>query len=85
MGKSKSDQVSSNRLALVAPVIRGLLANPTGEQDIPYEPIILKSLTSEKAVNFAGSAENAEAQDYPAPLKKGPNSPFFLRKISANN
>ncbi|MHC4570837.1 MAG: SDR family NAD(P)-dependent oxidoreductase [Planctomycetota bacterium] len=78
MGKSKSDQTNLSRLALLAPVIRGFLANPTGDEDIPYEPVILKSLTSEKAVNFASSAENAEAKDYPAPLKKGPNPPLFL-------
>jgi len=78
MGKSKPEQTNSSRLAFLAPVIRGLLANPTGNEDIPYEPVILKSLTSKDAIDFAGSAENAEAQDYPAPLKKGPNPPLFL-------
>jgi len=67
-----------NRLAAVTPVIRGLLANPTGNEDIPYEPVILKSLTGKEAVNFAASAENAEARQYPAPLKKGPSPPLFL-------
>jgi NAD(P)-dependent dehydrogenase (short-subunit alcohol dehydrogenase family) len=78
MAQSKPDQTNLSRLALVAPVIRGLLANPTGDEDIPYEPVILKSLTSKVAIEFAGSAENAEAQGYPAPLKKGPNPPLFL-------
>ena len=45
----------------MAPVIRGLLANPTGNEDIPYEPVILKSLTNKEAVDFAAFAENAKA------------------------
>jgi len=68
----------SKPLAAVAPVIRGLLANPTGNEDIPYEPVILKSLTGKEAVNFAASAGNAEARQYPAPLTKGRRPPLFL-------
>ncbi len=78
MDKNKSNQVNLNRLALVTPVIRGLLANPTGNPDIPYEPVILKSLTSKEAVNFAASAESAKAQQYPTPLAKGRKPPLFL-------
>ena len=52
MDKSKSNQINLNRLAPVAPVIRGLLANPTGNEDIPYEPVILKSLTNKEAVDL---------------------------------
>jgi len=77
----QSKPLSFNRLAIVAPVIRGLLAKPTGDEDIPYEPVILKSLTSEEAVNFAASAENAKAQQYPAPLGKSQRPPLFLDAI----
>ncbi len=73
-----------NRLAAVAPIIRGLLANPTGNEDIPYEPIILKSLTNKEAVDFAASAGNVEARQYPAPLTKGPNPPLFLDAVDFN-
>ena len=78
MDEGKSNQVNPNRLALLAPVIRGLLANPTGNQDIPYEPVILKFLTGREAVDFAASAENAKAQRYPAPLAKSQRPPLFL-------
>ena len=71
-------------LAKIAPIVRGLLAEPTGEQDIPYDPIILKSLTSKEAVDFAGSEKNAEAQQYPAPLMKGRNPPLFLSDADYN-
>jgi hypothetical protein len=76
-----SEQKSSNRLALVAPIVRGLLARPTGSGDIPYEPVILRSLTSKEAVEFAGSAENAEAEKYPVPLKKGTKPPLFVEDV----
>ncbi len=77
MSNNASNQSSSSRLARIAPIVRGLLAEPTGNQDIPYEPVILKSLTSKEAVDFAGSAKNAEAQRYPAPLTKGRRLPLF--------
>ena len=50
-----------SRLVQITPIVRGLLAEPTGEQDIPYKPVILKSLTSKEAIDFAGSAENIKA------------------------
>jgi len=56
-----------SRLARLILIVRGLLANSTGNEDIPYEPVILRSLTSKEAVNFAASAEKAKAQRYPAP------------------
>jgi NAD(P)-dependent dehydrogenase (short-subunit alcohol dehydrogenase family) len=67
-----------NRLAQIIPIVRGLLAGPTGNPDIPYKPVILKSLTSNAAIDFAGSGKNAEPQDYPAPLTKGRTPPLFL-------
>jgi NAD(P)-dependent dehydrogenase (short-subunit alcohol dehydrogenase family) len=71
-------------LAKIAPIVRGLLAVPTDNQDMPYEPVILKSLTSKEALEFAGYAKNAEAQRYPAPLMKGKNPPLFLDTIDKN-
>jgi len=67
------------------PIVRGLLAEPTGSQDIPYKPVILKSITSKEAIDFAGSAKNAEAQHYPTPLSKGRNPPLFLDAMDAND
>jgi len=67
-----------NRLVDITLIVRGLLANPTGNEDIPYKPVILKSLTDEKAVDFASSPKNAEAQHYPVPLTKGKRPPLFL-------
>ncbi len=85
MDKSKSNQINLNRLAQVSPVIRGLLANPTGNEDIPYEPVILKSLTNKEAVDFAASAENAKARQYPAPLRKSQKPPLFLDAVDFNS
>ncbi len=57
-------------LAKITPIVRGLLAEPTGNQDIPYEPVILKSLTDKEAVDFAGSAKNAEQAGWGLPHRK---------------
>ena len=78
MTNNESNQNSSEQLAKIAPIVRGLLAERTGEQDIPYNPVILKSLTSKEAVNFAGTENIAEAQHYPAPLTRSPRPPLFL-------
>jgi NAD(P)-dependent dehydrogenase (short-subunit alcohol dehydrogenase family) len=71
-------------LAKIAPIVRGLLTEPTGNQDMPHEPIILKSLMSQDAIDFAKSAKNADAQQYPAPLTKGKNPPLFLIAVDEN-
>ncbi len=81
MVESGSSEIKTNPLAYVAPIIRGLLAKPTGSEDIPYEPVILRSLTSKEAVEFAGSAENAEALQYPEPLTKGRTPPLFVEAV----
>ncbi len=72
------DQSSLSRLAQIIQIVRGLLANPTGNEDIPYDPVILKSLTSKEAIDFAGSAKNAEGKQYPPPLSKNQRPPLFL-------
>lgn len=71
-------------LAKKTPIIRGLLAEPTDNQDVPYKPIILKSLTSKDAIDFANSAKNADAKQYPSPLTKSKNPPLFLDTIDEN-
>jgi len=77
MKNRASSHGSLKRLAQIVPIVRGLLAEPTGNPDIPYKPVILKSLTTEEAIDFAGSSKNAEAQRYPAPLSKSRKPPLF--------
>jgi NAD(P)-dependent dehydrogenase (short-subunit alcohol dehydrogenase family) len=78
MSNGASSQQFERRLARIAPIVRGLLAEETGNQDIPYKPVILKSLTSKEAIGFADSLKNAEAREYPAPLSKSQRPPLFL-------
>jgi NAD(P)-dependent dehydrogenase (short-subunit alcohol dehydrogenase family) len=73
-----SQKSSLSRLPQITLIIRGLLANSTGNEDVPCEPVILRSLLNKEAVDFAGSAKNAEAQQYLAPLTKGKKPPLFL-------
>ena len=77
MTDNESKQNSLKQLAKMAPIVRGLLAEPTSNQDIPYNPVILKSLTSKEALEFASSATNAEAHEYPPPLNKDLGVPLF--------
>ncbi len=84
MDSNNSSRETSKQLAQIAPIIRGLLAEPTGEQDIPFKPVILRSLTTQEAIDFAGSAENAEADSYPEPLTKGSKPPLFLDTTGTN-
>ncbi|MGB2863889.1 MAG: SDR family NAD(P)-dependent oxidoreductase [Sedimentisphaerales bacterium] len=84
MTNNKTKHNSLERLAKIAPIVRGLLAERTGNQDIPYDPVILKSLTSKEAVDFAKTEINAEAQRYPAPLTKGKSPPLFLSDVDYN-
>ncbi len=84
MSEKVVDTGSPRRLVQITPIVRGLLAEPTGEPDIPYEPVIVKSLTSKEAVDFAGSAKNAQAQCYPAPLTKGQKPPLFPDAVDVN-
>ncbi len=94
MSNTTSDKKSLSRLAQITPITRGLLSEATGEQDLPYKPVIVKSLTSKEAIDefdpstslragklttgFAGSEKKAEAQQYPAPLVKREKPPLFL-------
>ena len=59
-------------------MVRGLLANPTGDADMPYEPVILKSITNKEALDFAGDEGNASRTPYPKPLTKGRKPPLFV-------
>lgn len=46
--------------AVVAPVLRGLLAEPRPDEDIPFQTAILEYRGNEEAINFAGSHEAVE-------------------------
>ena len=70
MKHNASDKHSLSRLVQIIPIVRGLLAEPTGDQDMPYEPVILKSLTNKEAIDFASSAKNAEQVGWGLPHRK---------------
>jgi hypothetical protein len=78
MTDNASERRALRRLAQIAPVIRGLLAEPTGDQDVPYQPVILKSLTTKEAITFAASAGDGKGTPYPAPLTQGHKPPLFF-------
>ena len=85
MTDNESKQNSVKQLAKIALIVRGLLAEPTGNQDIPYNPVILKFLTNKEAVDFADSANNAQASEYPLPLTKDQGIPLFPEALDSNS
>ena len=76
-----NESPETNQLARLTVIIRGLLANAADDEDHPWQPVILKTLTGKEAVDFAASAENTDAPKYPSPLIKGKNPPIFLADI----
>ncbi len=78
MKQSKSNQPSGGQLARIIPIVRGLLANPTGDPDTPWEPVVLKSITGREARAFADDEEKARRLPYPKPLTKGGKPPLYL-------
>jgi NAD(P)-dependent dehydrogenase (short-subunit alcohol dehydrogenase family) len=77
MEKNPSDRPSWGQPTEVIPIVRGLLARPTGDPDIPWEPVILRLIVGQEALDFAGDEANARRAHYPKPLVKGPKPPLF--------
>lgn len=71
-------ETAPTKIARLTPIVRGLLADATGNPDIPYAPVILKSLTTNEAIDFTASPKNADTADYPAPLQKADRPPLFV-------
>jgi len=53
------------RWVQVAPVLRGLLAEPTGDADQPYQRVILSPLINPEVLNFVDSEQGRELADTP--------------------
>lgn len=55
-----------DRTGAVAPIVRGLLAAPTGDPDRPHRRVILQPLVSEEILQFVDSAEGRALAETPA-------------------
>jgi NAD(P)-dependent dehydrogenase (short-subunit alcohol dehydrogenase family) len=82
MEDTKSTSFSVTRLVQVTPILRGLLADPTGNDDMPYRPVVLQSLTDPAAIQFAAATEQP-GQTRPAPLERIA-SPLLTLDVAAN-
>jgi NAD(P)-dependent dehydrogenase (short-subunit alcohol dehydrogenase family) len=56
MEEHKTDQLTK-----IAPIVRGLLAKPTGNDDMPYSPVILNSLTNQDVTDASGQPLRVES------------------------
>jgi rhamnose utilization protein RhaD (predicted bifunctional aldolase and dehydrogenase)/NAD(P)-dependent dehydrogenase (short-subunit alcohol dehydrogenase family) len=51
---------AQRRIATVAPVVRGLLAHPSGDPDRPYRRMVLSALVNQEVLDFLGSDRGKE-------------------------
>ena len=51
---------ANKRLAVAAPIVRGLLAQSSGDADQPYQRVILLPLVNQEVLNFLGSDRGKE-------------------------
>lgn len=51
---------AEKRLAAVAPVVRGLLAQPSGDPDRPYRRMVLQPIVNQEILDFLGSDRGKE-------------------------
>lgn len=56
---------AENRLTSVAPVVRGLLAQPSGDADRPYRRVVLQPLVNQEVLDFLGSDRGKELALFP--------------------
>jgi len=80
MKDDRSSGFPVERLAQAAPVIRGLLATPTGNDDMPYRHVILRTLASQEAIDFAASPEKL-GKPCPSATKQLASPPLYLDVI----
>ncbi len=66
-------------LANVLPILRGLLADVTGDPDRPCRPVILRVSMTKASLEFAASAPTAKGRRRPAGLKRDDKEPLYLR------
>ena len=55
-----SDDTARERLEQVAPIVRGLLAQPTGDDNRPWRRMVLKTLADREVLDFVDSAEGKQ-------------------------
>lgn len=75
MAQCKPNQANSDALARIAPIARGLLAEPTGDQDIRHCPVILGSFADPKAIEYASAPAGL---DRPVPVRDTDNPPLLV-------
>ena len=64
----KPSSSAAGTLARWAPAVRGLLAQPTGDEDIPWQPVLLEMMTSAEAREYASQPDRAATAKPPAGL-----------------
>jgi len=78
LNQNKAEKPAHNRLVELAPIVRGLLAEPSGSEDVPFRPVILDCLTDSDAVDFASAPDKMKSGAWPAGIKKTDSPPLYV-------
>src|SRR2546423_1052642 len=81
-----ADPRQLDEIARVAPILRGLLAEPTGNDDQPFQPPILKSISGKKNLRKAlqlepvpkDESDDGSRSRFAAVLQKNKTKPEFI-------
>ncbi|HAM38032.1 MAG: hypothetical protein A2474_04725 [Elusimicrobia bacterium RIFOXYC2_FULL_34_12] len=76
--------MENNTVYKILPIIRGLLAEPSGNEDVRYNRVILKFCSSISVVEFVNSKNNNNLNLCPIPLKNVKIPPLQLDSIDVN-
>jgi len=69
----------------ILPMIRGLLAEPSGNEDVRFKHIILKFCSDKVVIEFVNSKERDKLNLCPVPLKNVKIPPLKLDSINLND
>ena len=67
------DKPEIAQLTKIAPIVRGLLAEPTDNDDVPYSPVILNPLTNQAVMDAGGQplhADSIESDQTPEKMRE---------------
>ena len=76
-----ADRAPQSRLARVAPIVRGLLAEPSGNPDVPYHRVVLESTATAAARDFVASPNRDDLGACPVAVADSVSAPLLLQSV----
>jgi len=70
--------MATNRITDLAPIVRGLLAGKSDDEDRPHRTVLLEAFADDAAIDFASSPEAAQVGAWPAGLRQTDAAPLYV-------